>query len=97
MKGLWDNARYPVIRRELLWGALCLKYVGIPRHVVALVLEYVVNSVVQSDVCECHIDRCHWCVYQHTDAVGGPWRLPFHKECDNCTMVTYYIKEVADI
>ena len=93
MKALWDNARYPIIKNELLYGTLCLKKKKkIPHEIVLIILEYVTKSTVKSKTCECDLDRCHWCVYEHTDSIGGPLRLPFHKQCHYCVKRTHSYK-----
>lgn len=96
MKSLYLNARYPVIEQELLYGSLCIKRCDvdnvITRPILCMILEYVANSEYVSDDCECMLDRCHVCVYQYTDAVGGPYRFPYHKGCRMCVKATYEYK-----
>lgn len=92
MKVLWDKARYPVIKQEFLYTALCLRK-SIPREILQMILEYVAVSRVHSDTCECLIDRCHWCVYQHTDAMTSTYpQLQYHKGCGNCTSVSQGVR-----
>lgn len=92
MKRLWDEARYDVIKQELLYGVLCMKEYDVSEDIRYMILEYVCETSFESNTCECDLDRCHWCVYQDTDNMGGPYRLPMHNECLHCVTKTYQVE-----